>query len=458
MTILPFPPSRPRDIAVIGSGISGLSAAWLLSKAHKVTLYEKDERLGGHTNTIDLGGGVAVDTGFIVYNEANYPNLVALFRHLNVETRATDMSFAASLRSGRVEYGGDSLATLFAQKRNLLRPNFWRMALDILRFYREAPQLLDSPDADRVSLGEFLTRGGYSRAFIDDHLLPMAAAIWSASADTLREHPAAAFVRFFQNHGLLKLTDRPAWRTVEGGAKRYIDGLLADAGDLTLALDTAVDRVFRDGESVSIRDRHGSIRRFDHVVFATHADQALALLDEPTSSERELLGAFRFQRNIAILHTDPSLMPRNRRVWSAWNYISDQGANGADDAGSVCVTYWMNRLQRFLPEETDLFVTLNPVRPPADRHVLRAFIYDHPIFDLAAGRARARLWELWGRKRSWFCGAWFGAGFHEDGLQAGLAVAEALGGVRRPWTTNGRSSRIVAPDPFTHDWTPGAAA
>lgn len=439
MTIIPFSPGRPLSVAVIGSGISGLSAAWLLSKAHDVTLYEKEDRPGGHANTVEAAPGVPVDTGFIVYNTANYPNLTALFDHLGVPTLATDMSFAASLDGGRVEYAGSSLGTLFAQKRNLLRPRFWRMLTDLLRFYRSAPALLASGGADQRTLGQFLDEGGYSDAFVRDHLLPMAAAIWSSPAASMRSHPAASFVRFCDNHGLLKITGRPVWRTVEAGSRSYVDRLTAGMGS-ALRLNAGVEGVRRENGRVAVRDRRGDIRLFDHVVFATHADQTLTLLEDASAMERDLLGAFPYERNVAVLHTDPALMPRRRSVWSSWNYLSRPGGVGEDDA--VCVTYWMNRLQPFLPAARNLFVTLNPVTPPADGTVLRSFLYDHPVFGMSALAAQKDLWRLQGQRNSWFCGAYFGAGFHEDGLQAGLAVAEALGGVRRPWTVENESGRI----------------
>lgn len=442
MSVVPFRAARPLEIAVIGSGVSGLSAAWLLSKAHKVTLFEKEDRPGGHANTVDASPGVAVDTGFIVYNELNYPNLVALFDHLGVKTRPTDMSFAASLDGGRIEYaGGASPAALFAQKSNLLRPRFWRMLADVLRFYRNAPALLSRPDGDALTLGEFLEEGGYSAAFIEDHLLPMAAAIWSSPATAMRSHPASAFVRFCDNHGLLKLTGRPVWRTVEGGSRAYVERLIDAIGE-GVRLNAAAAAVRREGGRVAVRDRAGDIRTFDHVVLACHADQSLALLEDADEMERDLLGAFAYERNLAVLHDDPALMPRRRAVWSSWNYLSR--ANEAGDQ-SVCVTYWMNKLQSFLPPERDLFVTLNPIHPPPASRVLRSFLYDHPIFDLGALRAQKNLWRLQGRRNAWFCGAYFGAGFHEDGLQAGLAAAEWLGGVRRPWTVAGESDRIHLP-------------
>lgn len=443
MTIVPFPslPSRPLDIAVIGAGISGLSAAWLLSKAHRVSVYEKEDRPGGHANTVDSGWSGPVDTGFIVYNEPCYPNLTALFSHLRVPTRATEMSFSASLDGGRVEYAGSSLATLFAQKRNLLRPRFWRMLVDLLRFYREAPGLLSSPDAETMTLGEVLDRGGYSEAFIRDHLLPMAAAIWSTPAEAMRDHPAAAFVRFCENHGLLKVSGRPVWRTVEGGSRTYVAAMLDDM-DGAMRLNAAVEAVSRADGRVQIRDRRGEVRSYDHVVIAAHADQALAMLEEPTPDERRILGAFAYERNLAILHEDAALMPQRRGVWSSWNYLSRPNDTGAD---SVCVTYWMNRLQGFLPPDRDLFVTLNPIVQPRQGAIVRSFLYDHPIFDMAALSAQKQLWNLQGRRNIWFAGSYFGAGFHEDGLQAGLAVAEALGGVRRPWTVPDESGRIHLP-------------
>lgn len=443
----------PLDIAVIGAGIAGLSSAWLLSKTHRVTLYEKEDRPGGHANTVEVegqsGGAGPVDTGFIVYNEPCYPNLVALFDHLGVATRATDMSFSASLDGGRVEYAGSSLATLFAQKRNLLRPRFWRMIADLLRFYREAPGLLADPAAETLTLGEVLDRGGYSEAFIRDHLLPMAAAIWSTPAESMRDHPAAAFIRFCDNHGLLKIKGRPVWRTVEGGSRSYVERILADMPG-ALRLNCAVEGIVREEARVLVRDRRGVVRAHDHVVIATHADQALALLEDAGEEERRLLGAFGYERNLAILHSDAALMPKRRAVWSSWNYMAEQEDNGRD---AVCVTYWMNRLQGFLPRDRDLFVTLNPVRPPREGSILRSVLYDHPIFGMEALAAQKQLWSLQGRRQTWFAGSYFGAGFHEDGAQAGLAVAEALGSLPRPWIVPNPSGRIhvgPAPVPAPH--------
>ena len=425
-----------RDIAVIGTGISGLSAAWLLGKRHRVTVYESANRPGGHSNTVDApspNGPIPVDTGFIVFNDNTYPNLIALFAHLGVKTLASDMTFGVSLDGGRLEYAGTDLRSLFAQPSNLLSPRFWSMLRDLRRFYRDAPaQALTM--ADDRGIGALLDRFGYSDAFRDDHLMPMAAAIWSASARELRDYPAANFIRFCENHGLLQISDRPTWRTVAGGSRVYVRHL-TDALRPRLRLGTAVVSVQRRAGGVLIHDSNGGHDRFDDVVVATHADRALALLADADGAERALLGAFRYSSNKAVLHADTTLMPKRKRVWSSWNYLGDSASS------ALCVTYWMNRLQG-LPNETPLFVTLNPARSPRPDTVVHTEMYEHPQFDAAAIRAQRSLWSLQGRRNTWFCGAYFGAGFHEDGLQAGLAVAEQLGGVRRPWTVAAESGRI----------------
>lgn len=427
-------PDRRLRIAVIGTGVAGLSAAWLLSQRHEVTVIEADGRFGGHANTVDVGD-VPVDTGFIVYTEATYPNFTALMRHLGVGTQMSDMSFGVSLDDGRLEYAGTDLAGLFAQPRNLASPRFWSMLRDIRRFYREAPR--DAATLGLTSLDDYLGANGYGRAFRDDHLLPMAAAIWSTPAAAVGRYPAATFIRFCENHGLLKLSARPAWRTVAGGSRVYVERLCRAVSGRILRGEP-VRHVRRDDDGVEIFGAGGPIGRFDHVVIATHADQALAMLDDPSPDERRLLGAFAYTRNEAVLHSDPRLMPARRRVWASWNYL----AHRAEGGSSLSVTYWMNRLQS-LPETTPLFVTLNPGRSPRAGSVLRTQTYEHPLFDAAALIAQRQLWTLQGRRGSWFCGAYFGAGFHEDGLQAGLAVAEQLGGVRRPWQVDGESDRIA---------------
>lgn len=420
------------DIAIIGSGISGLSAAWLLSQRHRVSLFEADDRIGGHSHTV-LAGNTPVDTGFIVFNEKTYPNLTALFSHLAVPTKATEMTFAVSLDNGRLEYSGTDLGGLFAQRRNLASPRFWSMLRDLERFYRRAPR--DLPNMGSLGLGAYLDGLGCGPAFRHDHLYPMAAAIWSTPVGDIPNYPAAAFVRFCENHGLLKLGRRPIWRTVDGGSREYVKQLTAAFADRIVTAQ-AVTRVRRLDRGVEI-DLAGESRRFDHLVIAAHADQALAMLQDASVDEARILGAFGYRRNHAVLHGDASLMPQRRRVWSSWNYA----AQGQPDAAVLSVTYWMNRLQG-LPESQPLFVTLNPIREPDPALVYRRDVYYHPVFDKVAERAQQQLWSLQGVRDTWFCGAYFGAGFHEDGLQAGLAVAEQLGGVRRPWTVAGESDRI----------------
>ncbi len=429
----------PLDIAVIGTGIAGMSAAWLLSGNHRVTVYEQADRLGGHSNTVEVPGPVgpvSVDTGFIVYNEHTYPNLTALFRHLDVPTIASEMSFAVSLRGGALEYAGTDLRGLFAQRRNLLRPRFWGMLRDLLRFYREAPREIASLEGSALSLRAYLDTRGYGSAFVEDHLLPMAAAIWSTPCGAVGDQPAANFIRFCENHGLLQVRNRPIWRTVAGGSRRYVEKLTASYAR-HVRLGCGVHGVRRLPDRVLVSDTCGRQARFDHVIIATHPDQALALLDDRSDAEAALLGAFRYGANTAVLHTDTSLMPRRRGVWSSWNYLGDAAEGPA-------VTYWMNRLQG-LRTSQPLFVSLNAPHPPDPARVLRTETYAHPLLDSAAANAQRRLWELQGVRRTWFCGAWFGAGFHEDGLQAGLAVAEQLGGMRRPWIVPNESGRIHIP-------------
>jgi len=433
-----------QKIAVVGSGISGMSAAWLLSQAHRVTLYEAASRLGGHSHTVEAPsprGPVPVDTGFIVYNPVNYPNLVALFHHLGVPTKPSNMGFAVSLDAGRIEYGGDNLATLFSQGRNLVSPRFWSMLFDLLRFYREAPAHADRLESDLTTLGEFLDSQGYGTAFQQDHLLPQAAAIWSTSAQDVRDYPAAAFIRFCENHGLLKITDRPVWRTVDGGSRAYVARLTAAYAD-RVRLAAPVKSVMRVSDGVVIRDGRGDVETFDQVVIATHANDGLDLLEMPLPAERAALGCFSYSRNLAVLHSDESLMPLRRGLWSAWNYM---GTATSEGDRRLCVTYWMNRLQG-LPADMPLFVTLNPLRPPAREKVVQSEIYEHPRFDAAAIRAQKTLWSLQGQGGVWWCGAYFGSGFHEDGLQSGLAVAEAIGCVRRPWSVDAESGRIHLTD------------
>jgi predicted NAD/FAD-binding protein len=434
---------RKLRVAVVGSGISGLSAAWLLARRHQVTLIEKDGRFGGHSNTVDVAtpsGPVPVDTGFIVYNTPSYPNLCALLDHLGVRTAPTNMGFAVSCDGGRYEYSGDGLAGLFGQPSNLVRPSHLRMIADILRFFREAPRVLEGDGDEGLSLGAYLAREGYSQAFVEAHILPMAAAIWSTPSADVMAFPVRSFIRFFANHGLLQARNRPIWRTVVGGSREYVGRVLDDTDGVLVASDGA-RRIVRRGTGVEVITAKGR-ETYDACVLATHADEALALLDdEADGEEREILGAFRYQPNRAVLHRDPALLPQRRRIWAAWNYLA--GGRGA--ARDLSVTYWMNRLQPLGPDAGDIFVTLNPAREIAPEHHIMETVYTHPMFDARTRAAQRQLWSLQGRQRTWFCGSYFGYGFHEDGLQAGLAVAEEIGGLARPWCVPEALSRICLP-------------
>ncbi|MDX5363952.1 MAG: FAD-dependent oxidoreductase [Pseudazoarcus pumilus] len=421
--------SGERRIAVVGSGIAGLASAWLLARKARVTLFEAGSYFGGHTNTVDVeldGQAFGVDTGFLVFNERTYPNLCALFQRLDVPVAQSDMSFSVSLRSPDVEWAGSDLGTVFAQRRNLVRPAMWRMLADILRFNRAATAMATGGSAPDMSLGEYLDASHYSTMFRDWYLLPMAAAIWSCPTQAMLAYPLATFVRFCHNHGLVQILDRPQWMTVRGGAREYVRRMLPAIQDARL--NTPVERVTRDETGVWVRAR-GAQERFDEVVFACHTDQTLAILgDDATADERRLLGAVRYQRNRAVLHTDPALLPRRRKVWSAWNYLSDRGQDGER---SVSVSYLLNQLQP-LPCSTPVVVSLNPFEDPRESHCLAEFDYAHPVFDHAAVAAQAQLPAIQGVRHSWFAGAWSGYGFHEDGLKSALRVAESLG-VAAPW-------------------------
>lgn len=432
-------------IAVVGSGISGLSAAWLLSQRHTVTLIEAENRLGGHSNTVDCKtkeGLVPIDTGFIVYNCATYPNLVALFDYLNVPTARSNMGFSVSLNGGASEYAGDSLLQMFGNAGNLVSLQHWRMLWDITRFFRTAlGQSRHLPQ--NVTLGQFFKDQSYSRAFMDRHLLPMAGAIWSSEPHHMIDFPARSFLRFFDNHGLLRFTNRPQWRTVVGGSRAYVERLTAD-GRFETRLGCRVHKIDRLAKGVVVHGSEGFRQEFDQVVIATHADQALAMLGTPFARERKFLRAFRYARNRAVLHRDRALMPRRSRLWSSWNYATEN----ADPHQPSSVTYWMNALQP-LATSTDFFVSLNPRREPAADLTEREFSYDHPMFTSETAKLQESMWCLQGQHRTWYCGAHFGVGFHEDGLQAGLAVAEQLGDVMRPWNLPNPSSRINVARPYT---------
>lgn len=420
---------RPRRIAVVGGGIAGLSAAWLLGRRHQVTLFEAGAYAGGHANTVDIevdGVSGPVDTGFLVFNRRTYPNLVGLFETLNVPVATSNMSFSVSLSQPDLEWAGDDLFTLFAQKRNLGRPAFWRMLSDIRRFNEETTRLAREHSAPAISLGEYLRRGGYSEGFRAWYLLPMAAAIWSCPTEQMLAYPLATFLQFCHNHGLLQVFDRPQWMTVRGGSREYVQRMLSGIPDLRLNAPVyAVQRGERGVEVISTR----GTEHFDHLVMACHSDQALRILGESaTAAERAVLGAIPYQPNRAILHTDTRLLPRRRNTWSAWNYLAGEGAI---DRQPVSVSYLLNRLQP-LPFQRPVVVSLNPFIEPAPDKVIAEFDYDHPVFDLRARDAQAHLPMLQGRQHTWFCGAWTRYGFHEDGIASAVDVAAMLGAVA-PW-------------------------
>lgn len=426
-------------IAVIGSGISGASAAWALNPHHDVTLYEKSAVAGGHTATVDIdyrGKAISVDTGFIVYNEGTYPNLTALFAELGVKTHASNMSFALSLDQGRLEWAGDSLATLFAQKRNLLRPSFLLMLREVLRFNRQCLKDREAGHLSKLSIGDYLNWRGFSPGFTNNYLVPMAAAIWSSPAARLLDFPAEHFVNFFDNHRLIY--SRPhEWRTVTGGSRNYLDRLLAPLGS-RLRLGCGVAEVRRVGGHVVVRDMLGAETVFDKIIFASHSDQTLSMLADATDDERRLLSAVPYQPNRVVLHCDPRLMPVREKVWASWNYLR----SSRDGAQAATVTYWMNRLQG-IDRDYPLFVTLNPDREPERAKVFAEFTYEHPLFDSAAMQAQTALDGIQGRNGTYFAGAWTGYGFHEDGLRSGLKAALALGGTV-PWISSNSNGAVPA--------------
>ncbi len=410
-------------IAIIGGGISGLACAWLLAKRHEVVVFEANRYPGGHANTVDAtvdGITHPVDTGFLVFNDRTYPNLVKLFAALGVECADSDMSFSVRIGDGALEWSGSSLATVFAQPSNLVRPRFLRMLSDLLRFNREASRLAEAGTIVTGTLGEFLDARGYGREVRELYLVPMAACIWSTPATRINRFPMQTFLDFCANHGLLAVSNRPQWRTVKGGAREYVRKLVAALPDVRLA--TPVHQVRRFADRVEVATDQG-VARFDQVVLATHTDQSLALLEHPSVEERAVLKAIPYQANRAVLHTDERLLPRRRRAWASWNFHAPKPELSDEP---VSLTYLINRLQP-LPFPSPVMVSMNPVEAPRDDLTLASFDYHHPVFLEGSDEAKRRVASLQGRDRTWFCGAWTRHGFHEDGLVSALNVARRMG-------------------------------
>jgi hypothetical protein len=423
-------------VAVIGTGIAGNAAAWTLSHRYPVTVYDRELRPGGHSHTVTIdydGSQIAVDIGFIVYNEQNYPGLTALFDHLGVETVESRMSFAVTADGGKFEWkgGGDNWIEtaigLFAQPKNLLSKSYLWMLRDILTFNEQSVADYKAGKLAGLTLGEYFRQNHFAPRLLTDYLAPMGAAIWSAPASEMLDFPAENFVAFFSNHRLLQY-DRPVWRTVKGGSRRYVEKLTAAFRD-RVRLGCAVTSIERISHGVVVHDSHGRSDNYDHVVIAAHSDQALAMLSDADAHERGILGAIGYAPNTVYLHRDERLMPRRRRAWASWNFLRRQREDTM--ANDVAVTYWMNNLQG-VDKDKPLFVSLNPPFAPADELTFGKYICEHPQYNRVAFAAQKRLSEIQGRRHTWFCGAWTGYGFHEDGLRSGLEVAEALGAYA-PW-------------------------
>jgi uncharacterized protein len=412
-------------VAVIGSGVSGLTAAYVISRRHRVTLFEKDDRFGGHANTIAVPGSageVGLDTGFIVHNERTYPHLLRLFRELGVATQSSDMSFGVRCEQCGLEYAGArGLAGMAATPRKLMQPEYLRMLLEVKRFHRQARVLLRDPAADRMTLGAFLDRGRYSVYFHDHFMLPLTGAIWSCDAGQMREFPARYLIRFFANHGMLTVKHSPAWRTVTGGSRVYVNAVVARLADALAG--TGALAIERDRDGVTVTDVTGAARRFDRVVLATHPDQALRLLADPTPAEQRVLGSFSYASNETVLHTDGSLLPRSLGARASWNYLLEACSTTRP---MVAVTYHLNRLQA-LDEPTEYCVTLNQSTRIAPGMEISRMVYEHPIYTLDSLEAQRRLPTLSGVHNTAYCGAYHGWGFHEDGCVSGVRAALALG-------------------------------
>ena len=409
-------------IAVIGTGISGMVAAYLLCQDHDVVVFEANDYIGGHTNTIDVelnGANHRVDTGFIVFNKENYPNFVKLMELLGVIYQPSNMSFSVQCERTGLEYCPTSLNSLFAQRRNLLRPSFYRMLLDAFRFRREAQEILRANDYE-TTLGAYLVGKEYSQTFIDHFIIPMGAAIWSADPKQFNEFPAHSFVQFFNNHGFLKVKDQPQWQVIKGGSRTYVEPLTRSYKD-KVRLSCPVVSIKRHADHVKVEPQHGEVERFDQVVIAAHSDQAFAMLADPSDAEREILAAIPYQENLTILHTDSSLLPKRKAAWASWNYHIPR-----EELGRVALTYYMNMLQS-LTSPIDFCVTLNRPETIDQTKIIREFNYHHPVYTPQGPLAQIRRQEINGVNRTYFCGAYWGYGFHEDGVNSALAVCEHFG-------------------------------
>lgn len=412
-------------IAVIGTGISGLGAAYLLHRDHDLVIYEKNHYVGGHSRTIDVPveqGALAVDTGFIVFNNWNYPNLLGLFDQIKVPYQKSDMSFGVSIDNGWLEYGSGGL---FAQRKNLFRPQYWRMLLDVIRFNKQALSYIEKDPS--ISLGDCLNQLKMGAWFKRYYILAMGAAIWSCPVETIMKFPAQTFLRFFKNHGLLSINNRPQWYTVTGGSREYTRRLIAPF-EQDVLLNNGAERVSQKGNQYEVTDERGATRLFDHVIFACHADQALKLIDQPSENEQSVLSNFQYQRNQIIVHSDTRFMPQHQQCWSSWVYLSEQNH---EEKNGVSLSYWMNNLQS-LETKVPVIVTLNPARRPKEDLILDEHDFTHPIFDYNAINSQAAIQDIQGKRNLWFCGAYQRYGFHEDGLLSAVNVVKAMGG-NIPW-------------------------
>jgi len=411
-------------IAIIGTGISGLTCAYRLNAQHDITVYEANDYIGGHTATVDVelaGETYAVDTGFIVYNDRTYPNFIQMMNEVGVKGNPTQMSFSVRNDATGLEYNGHTITTLFAQKRNWLNPKFYSFIFEILRFNKSVKEVVELGAGKGQTLGHFLTENQFSDYFSKNYILPMGAAIWSSTLADMRAFPLDFFARFFLNHGLLDVTNRPQWYVIEGGSRAYIEPLTRSFSD-KIRLATPVEKVSRDSAGVKVWAK-GEIERFDHVIFACHSDQALAMLDDATQLEQDILSDLEYQQNEVILHTDASLLPKRKAAWAAWNYWLDGGRD--EQQRPPTLTYNMNILQHIEAPET-FCVSLNSAEQIDSKKILRTFYYDHPVFSRQSMRAQGRRSEINGHNQTWFCGAYWYNGFHEDGVRSGLDVVTGL--------------------------------